>query len=85
MRWLARRHVGKTYIFAVNDGDGLGEAAFRLSSDPASAEGEASRPWRTGSAKELTGNRALDLKAEGFADRFEPLSVHVYELTRAAE
>ena len=36
------------------------------------------------SVKERTGNRLLKVDADGFADRFEPLSVHVYEVTPAA-
>ncbi len=84
LHWLVRRHSGKVYIFTVNDGDGSGEVAFRLSGPSTAGEGDANRPWRAASVKEQTGNRLLKADADGFVDRFEPLSVHVYELTPAA-
>ncbi|MGO8748640.1 MAG: hypothetical protein ACLQNE_21935 [Thermoguttaceae bacterium] len=36
LHWLARRHAGKLYLAAVNDGDGEGAVLFRLPSIPAS-------------------------------------------------
>lgn len=84
LHWLVRHHGGKAYLLAVNDGDGSGEVAFRFSSRPASAGGETGRPWQIESVTELTGNRALNVSRDKFVDRFEPLSVHIYELTRPA-
>lgn len=36
LHWLARRHNGKLYLAAVNDGDGEGTVVFRLPSAPRS-------------------------------------------------
>ncbi|MDD4266658.1 MAG: hypothetical protein GXY25_02705 [Pirellulaceae bacterium] len=84
LHWLVREHRGKVYIFAVNDGDGAGEVAFRWSGFSSPAEGDAGRPLRAARLTEQTGNRFLKIEADGFVDRFEPLAVHVYELAPAA-
>ena len=36
LHWLARRHGGKIYLFAANDGDGEGLARFSLPVPPRS-------------------------------------------------
>jgi hypothetical protein len=36
LHWLVRKSSGKTYLMAVNDGDGEGTVAFRLPSIPKS-------------------------------------------------
>ena len=75
---LERHHHGKTYLFTVNDGDGVGAVRFclRKTDDP---------HWRIRSVRDLTDGRSLQTDAAGFADRHEPLSVHVYELTPASD
>lgn len=69
---LVRHDNGKTYIFAVNDGDGSGQVRFHQ------PDGS---PWRIGSVRDVTTSRTLECREGEFADDFERLSLHVYEVT----
>lgn len=64
---LVRRRGGRTWIFAVNDGDGAGEVTFAL-------EGGARR------VSVPAEGRVLQVEGGGFRDRFERLDVQAYEV-----
>ncbi len=64
---LVRRHEGKLYLIAVNNGDGEGEVTFQL---PAEAR----------SIRETSSNRSIRPEGRVFSDRFAPLDVHLYEV-----
>ena len=76
LHYVVRHYDGKAYVFATNDGDGAGIVRF------CQADGS---PWRIDSVRDLTDNRKLECSRGEFVDNFEPLSVHVYELTRASD
>jgi hypothetical protein len=67
LHWMARRHGGKLYVFAVNDGDGEGAATFSLPQEPRSI-------------KVLGEDRPLRRNGAGFQDDFRRLAVHLYEV-----
>ncbi len=78
LHYVVRRRNDKVYLFAVNDGDGAGQVCFGVS--PA-VEGK----WQVHRARDLTNDRILMVLDDEFAGDFEPLSVHVYEITLAGE
>ena len=67
LHWIARRHGGRLWIAAVNDGDGEGKVAFALPSQPRGilVAGE---------------NRTIRPNGHAFQDHFRPLAVHIYEI-----
>jgi len=75
---LVRHHNNKTYIFAVNNGDGSGKARFHLQHANDS-------PQRITAIRNLTDDRLLTPTQDTFEVRFEPLSFHAYEITTAAD
>lgn len=67
LHWLARRHGGKLYVFAVNDGDGQGTVTFRLPEPPRSI-------------RALGEDRQLRADGGLFQDELRRLDVHIYEI-----
>ena len=67
LHWLARRHGGKLYLFAANDGDGEGVAQFIL-------------PVAPRSIRVLGEDRHVRMDGAAFQDDFRRLSVHLYEV-----
>jgi len=78
LHYVVRYHDGKAYVFAVNDGDGAGRVHFRIA---AGADGEGGGA----AARDLTDDRRTNLSDGVLAADFAPLSLHVYELTRAED
>lgn len=72
LHWLARRHGGKIYLFAVNDGDGEGTVRFQL-------------PARPRSVRVLGEDRSVSLEGKAFEDGFGRLAVHIYEFEPTRE
>ena len=68
MYWLARTYKGKGYIFAVNNGDAEGTAAFTLGGG-------------VRSVRVAGGNRTIGIKGGSFTDTFKKLQVRIYELS----
>jgi hypothetical protein len=68
LHWLARSYKGKSYIFAVNNGDADGEATFKV--------GKKVRTVRVAGQ-----DRSIDVKAGAFTDKLKKLQVRIYELT----
>jgi len=68
LNWLARSYKGKGYIFAVNNGDAEGLAAFTIDK-------------KVRVVRELRGNRTIEVKAGAFTDKFKKLQLRIYELT----
>lgn len=65
---LVRRHKGKLYIMAANDGDGEGSATFNM-------------PGPAKAVRVLGETRTVELRdGKSFTDSFEKLAVHVYEV-----
>ena len=80
---LVRHHEGKTYVLAVNDGDGSGSVQFEVSVGRGFTTGQPNMTndlLRVASIRDLTEDREINLSLGGFTDAFEPLSVHVYEI-----
>ena len=68
LHYLVRRHEGRLYIIAVNDGDGEGSATFHL-------------PGPATAVRVMNEERTLPLTDEtAFTDAFEKLALHVYEV-----
>lgn len=67
LHWLARSHDGQLRIFAVNNGDGEGQATFTLGRKIKSVTVPAE-------------NRSLQPDGERFRDEFKKLEVRVYEV-----
>jgi hypothetical protein len=67
LHYLVRRHDGKLYLVAVNNGDGEGEVAFQL-------------PAAVHSVRETSENRVIESSGAVFRDRLAPLAVHLYEI-----
>ncbi|MBC8872672.1 MAG: hypothetical protein H8E44_24835 [Planctomycetes bacterium] len=67
LHWFVRRHLGKLYVIAVNDGDGEGNATFHFFVP-------------IDSVRELTQARAIEPNARSFDDRLDRLSVGIYEV-----
>ena len=67
LHWLVRRHNGKLYVFAVNDGDGQGTVNFSL-------------PQQPRSIRVLGEDRQLHVEGTDFQDDFQRLAVHLYEI-----
>ena len=63
---LVRRHKGKLYVIAVNDGAGDAKVTYRLKT--------------TRRINVLGENRTIPPADGGFSDRSERLSVHIYEV-----
>ena len=65
--WTARNYGGKTFIYAVSDGDGEGQATFHLPQQPATitVQGE---------------SRTITAAGESFSDPFGSLAVHTYQV-----
>jgi hypothetical protein len=67
LHWLARRHQGKLWLIAVNDGDGEGEVTFVL-------------PAQVPSVTVLGEARAIRPEGRVFQDAFGRLALHIYEI-----
>ncbi|MGD0090326.1 MAG: hypothetical protein ABSE73_10440 [Planctomycetota bacterium] len=67
LHWLARSQAGKLRIFAVNNGDGEGQAAFALGRKPKAVSVPAEK-------------RTIQPDGEGFSDGFKKLDVRIYEV-----
>ncbi len=67
LHWLVRQQNGKTYLLAVNDGDGQGEVTVELPADPLEI-------------RELGDDRVLQPGTRSFTAHFAPLEVHLYEI-----
>lgn len=68
LHWLSRKHDGKLYLFAANDGDGEGAVRFSL-------------PRATRTIGVLGENRSVSAKGALFQDHFKKLEVHIYEIS----
>lgn len=66
LHWLARRHKGKAYLFAVNNGDADGTATFTL--------GRGVRTVRVAGTA-----RTIPIKGGRFSDALKKLQVRTYE------
>lgn len=70
---LVRHHDGKTYLFAVNDGDGAGRVRFEL-------RNEDGRKWAVNPIDDQAADSSVRVTGTGFTDQFEPLAFRVYEV-----
>jgi len=67
LRCLVRRHGGKLYVIAANDGDGEGQVTFALPAVPHRI-------------RELSDDRPIDVEGPSFADELGRLAVKIYEI-----
>ena len=67
LRWTARRHGGRLYLFAVNDGDGEGEFTFMF-------------PGAPRSVRVVDEDRPVKIDGAGFRDELSALQVRVYAI-----
>jgi len=67
LRHAVRRHNGKVYLFAVNDGDGQGRVRFRFDAP-------------IGQVRDLRSSRRIDSAGSAFEDEFPLLKVAIYEV-----
>jgi len=67
LHWLVRSHKGRVFIFAVNNGDAKGTAAFTIDRNV--------RNVRT-----VGEDRAVKAEGNSFRDTFEKLQVRIYEV-----
>jgi hypothetical protein len=70
LHWLVRSYGGKLYIFAVNNGDGEGQATFAI--------GRRFKPLSTVSVP--AENRSIQANGMSFQDDFKKLDVRMYVL-----
>lgn len=66
---MAKRHAGKTYVFAVGMRNGAARGAFTISGLP-----------KTATVQVLGENRTLKVAAGRFEDDFAPYDVHLYRI-----
>jgi hypothetical protein len=67
LHWLVRRHGGRTFLLAVNDGDGEGAVTFEF-------------PTVVQEVRELSKGRAVPADPRGYTEHFRPLEVQLYEI-----
>jgi hypothetical protein len=67
LHWLVRRHGGKTFLLAVNDGDGEGNVTFEF-------------PTVVREVRELSERRVVPAEPQSFSERFGQLDVQLYEV-----
>jgi len=67
LHWLVRHHAGRTYLFAVNNGDAEGQATFTFERDIKSVSVPAE-------------SRSIQPEGRSFQERFGKLDVRIYEL-----
>ena len=67
LHWTTRRHNGKVYLLAVNDGDGEGRVRFNL-------------PGNATDVREFSTDRRITVQEGVIEDTFTPLAVHLYEI-----